>query len=271
MTTKVMLVGDTHGNANPLEFKLKLAKYKKIQHVFILGDFGLWGGMGGVAYLDTVQAMAAENDLSVFAIPGNHEDHDQWKHWLTMPDVPTWNHFRPARSRVWLSPKVNFFEFGGKRWGVAGGAVSIDKAWRKPGVSWWADEEFTDKNLRSVLAYKGEPVDYLLTHDCSDFTPFRDRLKPDPESQANRKRMDKAIAHLQPKNHFHGHMHTKYDWINTRSHGQLNSAFGYDDSNWNGASTHTYGLECDGEDNSWGILDVDTGKFEWPYISRLES
>lgn len=261
--TKIMIVGDTHGGEGVIERKSLIAKGHGIQKMFVMGDFGLWGGQGGVVFLDVVNHIAAENQLSIFAIPGNHEDHNQWKAWLKMPDLPTWHGFVSVRSRVWLSPKFRVFSFAGKRFAICGGAVSIDKNWRTPGKSWWPDEEFSQEVLDSVLKYGGPDIDYLFSHDASNHTEWGFRLKPDMESQANRERLDQAIAHLKPGMHFHGHMHEKYEWVNTASHGQRNSAFGYDDTNWNGASTMTYGLECDNEDYSWGILDVEKGKFTW--------
>lgn len=261
---RMMVVGDTHGNAGAVEYKAKLAKHLGADRMMICGDFGLWPGYEGVKYLDDVNAIGHEYNQYVFALPGNHENHDQWEKWLDM-GLPTSAGFTYVRDRLLFSPKVHNWKWGDKHYFICGGAVSIDKAWRKPGISWWENETFSEEDLSSVEKYKGPAIDYLFTHDCSDYTPWKTRLKPDPESVANRKRIDRAIAALRPRNHFHGHMHQSYDWLNTASHGKFETAFGTDDINWDGETvTHTFGLECDYDENSWGILDTERDRFFWP-------
>lgn len=252
---KILVVGDTHGHAGAIEQKAQCAKYLDATHILIVGDFGLWPGHDGVKFLDDVNSIAREYDTHIFALPGNHENHDMWNKFLDM-GLPTSSGFTYVRDRLLFSPKVHNWKWGNKRFYICGGAVSIDKQWRTEGHSWWPNETFSYNDLASVKKYQGPPVDYLFTHDCSDHTPWKERLKPDLESQDNRRRIDIAIKTLRPKMHFHGHMHTKYDWINTKSHGLRDSAFGLDESEWNGHSTHTYGLECDYENNSWLLLDT---------------
>lgn len=261
--TKLMIVGDTHGNVGPLAHKIQIAQNMGIEHLFQVGDFGLWPGMGGIVFLDEVNRLANNHKVNIWALPGNHEDHDQWNWWMKKPNNVKLHGFVAVRSRVWLSPKVNFFKWEDKRFGIVGGAVSIDKMFRREGQSWWPNEVLSEKEQASVFAYAGPKLDYLLTHDASDHTDWGFRLVPDPDSQAHRKVMDRVINHLEPKLHFHGHMHRKYDWVNTVSHGMRNTAFGYNEEQWNGASTHTYGLDCDGELNSWGILDTADDSFVW--------
>ena len=217
--------------------------------------FGLWPGYEGVQYLDDVNEAAREYGIQVVALPGNHEDHPQWVKWFDL--APLDQHgFAIVRSNLRLTKKVHPFKMGGRRFYVCGGAVSIDKQWRVKGKSWWEEEEFTEDDLRSVEKYKGPAIDYLLTHDCSDYTQWGFRIKPDMESQANRQRIDRAIKALRPRFHFHGHMHSRYEWLNTRSHGLRETAFGTDESEWNGAATKTYGLECDYDKDSFVILDT---------------
>lgn len=261
--TKLMIVGDTHGNVGPLAHKIQIAQNMGVKHIFQVGDFGLWPGMGGQVYLDEVNRIANNASVDVWAIPGNHEDHPQWEWYFTKPSKVVMHGFVNIRTRVWLSPKVNFFTFDKVRFAVAGGAVSIDKMWRKPGVSWWDNEQLSDDELASIMKYGGPDIDVLLTHDASDHTNWGFHLVPDPDSALHRVKMDKVINHLKPKVHFHGHMHRKYDWVNTVSHGLRNTAFGYDETQWNGASTHTYGLDCDGEIDSWGVFDTADLSFKW--------
>lgn len=251
---RIIIAGDTHGNAGAIEQKAREAKWFGAAHIFVVGDFGLWPGLDGVRYLDDVSAIAREYDVLVTALPGNHEDHPQWDKWFEIAPL-TDQKFAIVRHNVRLTRKVHPFKMGGKRFFVCGGAVSIDKQWRTPGKSWWPNEEFSEADLASVKKYQGKPIDYLLTHDCSDFTPFRNRLKPDPDSQANRRRIDEAIRALRPRYHFHGHMHTRYDWRNSITHGRAPFS-----DEWDGPVTHTYGLECDYDTHSAVVLDTGAQK-----------
>lgn len=265
---RLMIVGDTHGNAGAIHRKARVAQSMGCERMIVVGDFGLWPGYEGVEYLDAVNDAGREFNQQIIALPGNHEDHDQWEKWFDL--APLDDHgFAILRSNLRLTKKVHPFKMGGKRFYVCGGAVSIDKAWRTEGKSWWKNEEFTEENLASVEKYKGPAIDFLLTHDCSDHTQWKFRLKPDWESQQNRQRIDRAIKALRPRFHFHGHMHTRYEWVNTRSHGLRDTAFGLDDSEYNGAATKTYGLECDYERDSFVILDTgaqkdDPERVYWP-------
>lgn len=259
---KIMLVGDTHGDIRNVEQKVRFAKQVgDIQRIFVLGDFGFWWGYEGVKYLDDCNDLARDNNLQIFALPGNHEFYEGWKALVDNAQA-TAHGFAYVRTNVLLSPRVHDFVWGNKQFVVTGGAVSIDKDYReeyrrtKGKRIWSPDEQLTDEEVNQVTVnMAGIKTDYLLTHDCSNFTPFRDRLKPDMDSQIHRQRIDKVIANVNPRMHFHGHMHTKYEWNNT-----LNTdAFGATPS----VSVDTYGLECNTDQWSWGILDLVADKFEW--------
>jgi hypothetical protein len=269
---RLMIVGDTHGGSNGhsgyvkgrfVQYKMELAKTLGVERMLIVGDFGMWPGYGGILFLDDLNEYARHYNIPIYALRGNHDDTVQWNHFLEN-SVKDPNGFAYVRSHVLISPTINFWNWDHKRFAIAAGAVSVDKEWRTPYESWWPDEAFSEENLASVLRYKGPQVDYLFTHDASDHTEWGYHLVPDPDSKACRQRIDKAIAHLKPKMHFHGHMHAKYSWVNRASHGRRYSAFGIDDSEYNGAETLTYGLEHNDEPNSWVVLDTERNQAFWP-------
>lgn len=276
---KILIQGDSHGNVQDIIPKIYKAGEYGISHVLVVGDFGLWTHKAeGHLFLDEVNEAARINNLSVFAIGGNHENWDHWNYIVnTMPGSKGW---AMARRRILLAPKAHQWTWAGKTFVGAGGAVSIDKQYRLAKergntnileaygdysksasgekTLWWPNEQFTEDDLRKVQSY-GQ-ADYLMTHDCSDETPFRNRLKPDAESQRHRRRIDEVLKSVKPKMHFHGHMHEKYDWVNERVYGQ--SAF--DNEPWTGPSTRTLGLEAFKDFNSWGVLDLDKDAWFWP-------
>lgn len=252
---RVLVAGDIHGNT-PVGLQLiEQAVTHKAEIIIQCGDFGLWGGFEGIDYLDALNARLREHNRNLIFVDGNHENHDQ------LEQIDRSNPRSKAgqvylRSNILHAPRGNYWRWGNKYFMAVGGAVSVDKQWRTPGESWWAGEELTEVQATSIInnmndrRKHGRPnIDYLFTHDCSDRTPFYDRLKPDLDSKIHRQRIDQVIEAVRPRFHFHGHMHTRYDWQNP-----INTELGAD---W----VQTYGLECDGMWNNWGILDTGTDTF----------
>ena len=243
---RVLVLGDTHGNTKWALSAVDFARDHGIKIVVQCGDFGLWDHTeGGVKFLDVLNERLRLRGVKMYVVGGNHENWDRWD-WYTANNPKDYHGFTYLRSHIRIAPKVHSWVWDGKKCLMVGGAVSIDKAWRKAGVSWWAGEQLTHDQVLEAQD-KGK-VDYLFTHDCSNMTPWKSRLKPDFESQMHRQNIDDVLKATRPSLHFHGHMHEKYDWVNR---------VGGDD--W----TQTYGLQCDGMFDSWGILNIHTGDFQW--------
>lgn len=248
--SKVMVLGDVHGNTNFATAAVRGSKVLGIKRIVQLGDFGLWDHQkDGVKFLDTLNESLRHNGVKMYVVGGNHENWDRWN-WYTEHNPKDFHGFTYLRSHIRIAPKVFSWTWDGKKCLMVGGAVSIDKAWRRKDVSWWPNEVLTWDEVESAMQFSG--VDYMFTHDCSNMTPWKTRLKPDLDSQIHRQQMDKVLRSVKPKMHFHGHMHERYEWENMVG-----------DHNGNSVFTSTYGLECDGMYNSWGVLDIDTGEFNW--------
>lgn len=276
---RLLIQGDSHGNVKDIIPKIYIAGKHKISHVVVVGDFGLWTHMAdGQLFLDEVNEAARINNLTVYAIGGNHENWDHWN-WIC-DNFPTSKGFAMARRRVLLAPKAHRWTWAGKTFIGAGGAVSVDKESRLisekggahfnrdygmmmdggrgtgPKTLWWPNEQLTEDDVAKIKTWG--KADYLFTHDCSDHTIFGKRLKPDIDSQIHRQRIDEVIASVQPKMQFHGHMHERYDWLNARSHGF------YSPDEEGAVVTRTIGLEAFQDFNSWGVLEVEEGRWYWP-------
>lgn len=248
--TKILVLGDTHGSTQEAVFAVQNAAALNIDTIIQCGDFGLWPGKGGMDYLDELNAELMDNDIHLVWVDGNHEDFDQLERYVAHNPKNMWGQVF-IRSNILYSPRGCKFKLEGKMFMTVGGAVSIDKAYRKQGVSWWPQEQLTDVELDYILAkHEASPgkIDYLFTHDCPTNAPFRERLKNDPDSQVHRQRMDRLGKAVKPGMWFHGHMHTKYD--------------GYQFPTYEPTTT-VYGLECDGMVYNWGVLNTDTDEFTW--------
>ena len=260
--TDIMILGDTHGDTNEYLHALERANETNIKHIFQVGDCGFFPSFSDVHdHLDTVQRVSAESNVTNYWVRGNHDDPDAWQN--TIDDYPARSGFGYLRKNILLAPRVGYFKRFGLNFLAVGGAVSIDREWRimeefrrkQPKTLWWPNESVSDDDMELV---NGKHVDVLLTHDCSDHTQFHTRLKPDIDSKINRQKIDSVLLRATPDIHFHGHMHTEYEWDNhISSHGQH--------------STKTYGLECNqnamhdyyAAPNNWIIFNTETRTATW--------
>jgi predicted phosphodiesterase len=240
---KILVAGDWHGNTGHAMQMVREARKAGVKKIVQCGDFGLWDHLeDGVRFLDQLNEAARKEGVKIYAVGGNHENWDRWD-WYVENNPKSYHGFAYLRSHVLLAPRVHYWGWEGKKFLMVAGAVSVDKQFRRPGHSWWANEATTDEHVAKVNDVK---VDYLFTHDCSNRTPFRGRMKPDLDSQYNRQQIDRVLAKARPEMHFHGHMHTRYVWENMVT-----------DLDW----TKTIGLDMDGTWDAWGILNIETGEF----------
>ena len=106
------------------------------------------------------------------------------------------------------------YNIGGKSFLTVGGGLSIDRAVRKLGISWWAEEELSDSDMETIeksLLEVDYEVDYVLTH-----TPPK-RIMRDIVGRGGTLYEDKTANYLDVlrnklkfKAWFFGHMHVNY-------------------------------------------------------------
>jgi len=273
---KFIIAGDWHGDCNAQSAASnpspKYARTKKASSIvaidnavkygaeFIIqvGDFGLWPGWFGMVYLDRMNAALIEANVRVIWLDGNHEDFDQLDR-LKQYGLKNQRGQFFLRSNILYSPRGTAWVMDNKRFMTVGGAYSIDKEWRKAGESWWPQETLTDNEVLGIVnnarsrRERGKPeVDYLFTHDCHPYTPFKHRLKNDPESNIHRDKIKEIADAVRPKMWWHGHMHEKYVW-------ELPHGVPFDPVE--GPVTKVFGLADGREKESWGVLDTETDEF----------
>lgn len=274
--TKILIMGDTHGYTKSYLRSLEFAKSLGIAHVFQMGDCGTFPEDDPTwvqEHLENVNEFSRRNKIINYWIRGNHDDTDMWQ--AIIDNFPTQHKgMGYLRSNIRLTPRVGYFKMFGLRFLEVGGAVSIDAAWRRkleswqggyingqyhhkgkgPRTLWWPDEAISYDDIAKVTDRK---VDILMSHECSNYTPFYGRFKPDPDSEVSRRNLDMVLKKSRPDFHFHGHMHTQYDWENYMVH-EMNH------------STRTIGLECNSESmynkkefNNFVVFDTETKQISW--------
>lgn len=252
---KVMVLGDQHGSISAFKHNLELSKHHDYSKIVQVGDFGLWDHLAnGVSFLDNLNEELRRYGRKVYAIGGNHENWDHWNWYVENMPKDKYG-FAIIRSHVMIAPRVHRWTWEKKHFLGVAGAASIDKDIRLDDErhgspkQWWPQEQITDAEVDSITNYQG--TDYLITHDCSNRTPWGFQLIPDFDSLIHRQRIDRVLEKALPNVHFHGHMHKRYDWMNR---------VGAD------LYTQTYGLDCNSNSDSWGILDIETDNFVFhPY------
>lgn len=210
--TRVAVCGDWHGNiawVRTLASALPVLA-PDVTTILQLGDW--W--MAPAAQDD---AFADSRIDTVLVTLGNHEP---WDRITPLLDAHPGSSVRISQT-AWLLSRPAYLTIGGRRVLSLGGATSVDKAWRKPGVSWWPDEDVTDEHVKAAImgAANDEPADLMLTHESPDLTPVnavRAVLHENPmgfpddalyDSANSRSRVGKVWAMNYPELLIHGHMH----------------------------------------------------------------
>ncbi len=217
--TKILLVGDTHGNDNFFGLACRTAREYGCERLFQVGDFGYWAHYKvGVDYLDSCETYLRANGLTGYWLDGNHENHPLlWE--LYGPGGP--NHdpdeegFWKIRENLRYAPRAHRWTWDDVSFVSLGGAYSVDKDFRHEGLTWWPEEAITEQNVEDVIA--GGYADVMLTHDAPEGTDIpclrrQKKFKKDifPESTRQRALLRRAFDGVKPKMLVHGHYHDRY-------------------------------------------------------------
>lgn len=158
------ITGDTHGNQMLWDVCIN-SFLKPGDTITVLGDFGVGFFDGRYWTEEMFYDYLEEQPYMVLFCDGNHENFEKLKNY----DICDWNggKVRFIRKNVIHLLRGEVYEIAGKKIFVFGGGYSIDKDFRIPGKSWWAEEMPCDaeyENATKNLAACGYKVDYIFTH-----------------------------------------------------------------------------------------------------------
>lgn len=234
---KIVVAGDWHGNAGHalgvIRAAAGLLRGEDWPLIVHLGDFGVWPGREGTAYLRSVEEECARRRVRIWFIDGNHEDFTQ---------LESLRYLGPVR---WL-PRGTRWNWHGRTWLALGGGVSLDRAVRTEGRDWWPEEEITGAQAAEAAA--GGAADVMVTHDCPSGVVHSFPPPPrfwDPRDLArsgrHQERLQGVVDQVRPGWLLHGHLHRAYQRV---------CDFGY-------GPVEVTGLDCDGgRGSNWAALDV---------------
>ena len=161
----ICITGDTHGfnDIDKLVLNKTLASLSENDYLLITGDFGgVWdGGMHDEDILDYY----SKKPYTTLFIDGNHENFDL----LNSCPVEMWNGGKIHRvtDKVFHLMRGQVFNIEDRSIFTFGGGLSIDKACRTIGISWWPEEEPSEEECAEAmenLEKNGFLVDYIVTH-----------------------------------------------------------------------------------------------------------
>ncbi len=150
---RVLVAGDWHGDRDWALSVIKrvpqLLAGEQTRLILHLGDFGIWPGVEGRRYLDSVSAVLDLVDAHLWFIDGNHEDFPQLAQ-MASGTVPGGR--VAVRPNICHLPRGHRWQWRGRTWLACGGGVSLDKAGRTERVDWWPQEEITSGQEATQIA-----------------------------------------------------------------------------------------------------------------------
>jgi hypothetical protein len=229
----ILFSGDFHANSrNEISLITKQAlvehfgarEYNTINYHIILGDGGfLWrGNHDGDAYN---RAILGRRPFPVLCVIGNHEPI------LGKTDIPEVD-IGLGETVYRINPLISYLKRGkvytidGFRFLVLGGALSIDWAYRIPGISWWANEYWSEQEQNDVfrLLKRENSFDFVLSHtgpERINATVFGNTIKYSEKAGDHVALLnDRIDAQITCKQWWCGHWHMdRYYYDETRKRG----------------------------------------------------
>ena len=203
---RIAFVGDMHGELYSLTRHLRTIKSRGIDLAISVGDLGYNFAETPDSFNEGLQRELTELDLYLLWVDGNHENHP----WLrTLPRDSTG--FAPVTDRILWTPRGHCWTLAEKRFGAAGGALSVNASSLVPQVSWFPrTEEVLEED---VERFKGVELDVLVAHDVPAAVSMESGLQLtlaiERRAQESRTRLQTIVELTGAKRTFSGHWHRR--------------------------------------------------------------
>ncbi|MDL2060498.1 metallophosphoesterase [Mesosutterella sp. AGMB02718] len=160
---KVLFCGDTHADFSFLQGALGILRPSVC---IVAGDFGYWRrsdfeeGAGEGFFHEGLRHPGTR----IFFCDGNHENHALLRRLVETRGWEKPIHVAPG---LFYAPRGSTAVIRGRRVLFAGGAFSIDRAYREEGRTWFAEEEMGQEELERILKRSDlDSVDAVVSHTC---------------------------------------------------------------------------------------------------------
>ena len=210
MNGRLFVTGDIHQSVDIHKLSSSNFKIKndltKNDILVITGDIGLVWNYGQAPFGEEKYWRNWLNNKpwTTFCTLGNHEAYNLIE---TFPIVEfCGGRARKITDSIYYEIRGEIYNLNGKICLSLGGAESIDKEFRKEGISWWPQEQITEDDIRRArknLKRYSYKVDYIFTHtggiNVSSFLGFTPTISD--------VRLDEILHEIEYSHHYCGHYH----------------------------------------------------------------
>jgi predicted phosphodiesterase len=212
--TMIAVSGDWHGNQHFAKRAIEYAKNQGAEAILHVGDFGYTFSRKFMSGVDYALCRAG---LPLAFADGNHENHELLNNLVDAYSDMNGGQLGAIQWRgsanVFYLPRTFRWEWSGVRFLALGGAHSVDRQWRTPGVEWWPDERISWRQAQN--AAMGGPADVMICHDVPAGVDIPwiggNPLGFPPEdliqAENHRELLRSVVDHVQPKVLYAGHYH----------------------------------------------------------------
>ena len=210
----IFITGDTHRRFEHIKNFCLKHKTTTNDVMIILGDAGI--NFCGYWRDFDLKKELVKLPITLFCIHGNHEQRPE-----TIDTYEEVEHFGGGVYMESEFPNLLFakdgeiYDFDGRKCIAIGGAYSIDKHLRIPGVNWWEDEQPSEEiknRVENALASAEWKVDIVLSHT----SPFKYMPREEFLPGIDQSQVDNSTEHwldfieekLSYKTWYCGHFHT---------------------------------------------------------------
>ena len=205
----VFVTGDCHQDMRKIYAFADKMELGSDDYIIVLGDMGIFWRHDKADANVIIKDFEARYNFNLYFIDGNHEN---FKILNSLEEDE--NHMGYISEHIRHLKRSRRYNIDGKDILALGGADSIDKFRRTPGLSWWEEEAITDDDVDRVDP--GEYT-YVLTHCCpiSIFKTYKPYLctlgnivdDTNPDFHISDNKLEQVYNFIDFKHWYFGHYH----------------------------------------------------------------
>lgn len=212
----IRITGDTHGQRERFEeFSKKFdeANWTKNDCLIVCGDFGyiFFESESEKEFLNELE----KKPYTIAFVDGNHENFAALERFPV--ELFCGGKVHRIRKNIVHLMRGQVFDFEGKKFFAMGGAYSIDRSRRMPGVSWWPEEQPKSEEYKEAvenLRQNNMTVDYVITHNLPREMIRRFGKYPDAHEMELTGFLEWIMYEVKYKHWYCGHWHEDVDLEN---------------------------------------------------------
>lgn len=205
----VFVTGDCHQDMRKIYAFADKMELGSDDYIIVLGDMGIFWRHDKADANVIIKDFEARYNFNLYFIDGNHEN---FKILNSLEEDE--NYMGYISEHIRHLKRGRHYNIDGKDILALGGADSIDKFRRTPGLSWWEEEAITDDDVDRVDP--GEYT-YVLTHCCpiSIFKTYKPYLctlgnivdDTNPDFHISDNKLEQVYNFIDFKHWYFGHYH----------------------------------------------------------------